>query len=223
MNGISSSWKRVKRGVPQGSILWPLLLIIYINDLPNVCKDVEILFADDTNIEAIGYSINDVVSDLKNINDWLTENMLVLNLEKTIQLNIKTDNLNPRFELNNQYTKVDNTFKYLGVRLDSKLIFKTHISHVVKKLSKQCGIISKLRHYVPRSKLLNYYNTNVNSRFQYGRLVYRCCGYSSLFLIFELQKKIWKILHFQKKRDGCNDLFINNTQYNTLCLRIAFI
>ena len=86
------------------SILGPLLFIIYINDLPNVCKDVEIiLFEDDTKIEAIGCSINGVASDLWNINDWLTENMLVLNLEKIIQLNIKTDNLNSRFDLNNQY------------------------------------------------------------------------------------------------------------------------
>ena len=92
---------------PRAQILAPLLFIIYINDLPNVCKDVEIiLFADDTNVEAIGCSINDVASDLKNINDWLTENMLVLNLEKTIQLSIKTDSLNPRFDLNNQYVKV---------------------------------------------------------------------------------------------------------------------
>ena len=84
LNGISSSWKSVKCRVPQGSILGPQLFIIYINDLPNVCKDVEIiLFADDTNIEATDCSINERASDLKNINDWLTENMLVLNLEKT--------------------------------------------------------------------------------------------------------------------------------------------
>ena len=87
LKGISSSWKRVKCGVPQGSILGPLLFIVYRNHLPNFCKDVEIiLFADETNIDAIGCSINDVASDLKNINDWLTENMLVLKLEKTITL-----------------------------------------------------------------------------------------------------------------------------------------
>ena len=162
-------------------------------------------------MEAIGCSINDAASDLKNINDWLTENMLVLNHEKTIQLNVKTDNSNPRFDLNNQYIKVDNTCKYLGVRLDSKLTFKTHISHIAKKVSKQCGIVLKLKLYVPRSKLLNYYNTYVNSIIQYGILIYGCWSYSSLFPIFRLQKKVLKIIHFRRKRYGCNDLFINNT------------
>ena len=77
-NGLSSSWKRVKCGVLQGSILGTLLLIIYLNDLSNVCKNNEnILLADETNIEAIGCSINDVASDLKNVIDLLTENMLV--------------------------------------------------------------------------------------------------------------------------------------------------
>ena len=183
----------------QDSILGPLLFPI-------------ILFADDNNIEAIGCSINDVASDLKNIKDWLTKNMLVLNLEKTIQMNIKTDNLNPRFDLNNQYVKVDKTCKYLGVRLHSKLTFNTHISHVVKKLSRQCGIISKFRHYVPRSKLqykLLQYKFKFN-KFCLRILVYGCCSYSSLYPIFRLQKKL-KIIHFRKKQDSCNDLFINNT------------
>ena len=77
-NGLSSSWKGVKCGVLQSSILGTLLLIIYLNDLSNVCKNNEnILLADETNIEAIGCSINDVASDLKNVIDLLTENMLV--------------------------------------------------------------------------------------------------------------------------------------------------
>ena len=146
--------------------------------------------------------------------------MLVLNLEKTIQLNIKTDNLNPRFDLDNQYKKVDNTCKHLGVRLDWKLTFKTHISHVVKKLSKQCWIISKLRHYVSRSKLLNYYNTNVNSIIQYGILVYGCCSYSSLFPIFFITKENFE--NTLPKKAGRLQWPVYK-QYNTLCLRISFI
>ena len=72
------------------------------------CKDVEIiLFADDTNIEETGCSINNLASDLKYITDLFTGNMLVLNLDKIIQLNLKTDNLDPRFDLNNQYVKID--------------------------------------------------------------------------------------------------------------------
>ena len=140
---------------------------------------------------------------------------------KTTQLNIKTDILNSRFDLNNQKGKVDNICKYLGVRLDSKLTFKTHISDVVKKLSKQCEIISNLRHYASRSNLLNYYNTNVNSIIQYGILVYGCCSYSSLLPIFRLQKKILNVIHFRKKTGELQWTVYN--QYNTLRLRIAFI
>ena len=124
------------------------------------------MLAGDTNVEATGCSIKDVESDPKNINDWLTENKLALILEKTIQLNIKTLKINPRFDLNNQNVKVDNTYKYLGIRLDSKLIFKTHISHV-KYLASS---VELLKYYVPRSKLLNFYKTYVNSIIRYGIL-----------------------------------------------------
>ena len=88
INGASSDWCEIKNGVHQGSILGPLLFLIYINDPPLVCKNVEILiFADDTNIEAVGCSVENIKSDLDRIIFWLASNKLVLNLSKTVQLN----------------------------------------------------------------------------------------------------------------------------------------
>ena len=74
VNGVCSEWKKITCEVPRGSILGPLLFLIYINDLPNVCESVRLLlFADDTNIEAIGCSPGTVKSDLKRVNDWLVK------------------------------------------------------------------------------------------------------------------------------------------------------
>ena len=93
VNGACSSWNSIVCGVPQGSILGPLLFLIYINDLPTVCKSLDvILFADDTNLTAINKDNNSVQEDLQNINNWLIANKLILNMEKSVQMNIGNKN-----------------------------------------------------------------------------------------------------------------------------------
>ena len=89
LNGVMSSWEELKCGVPQGSILGPLLFTIYINDLPLVCKKLDvILFADDTNLTSVGMQVNEVEQELKNITKWLKSIKLVLNLDKTVQMGV---------------------------------------------------------------------------------------------------------------------------------------
>ena len=139
INGKGSNWCKVECGVPQGSILGPLLFIIYINDLPNCCKHTEIhLFADDTNISSLGPHRSKIDSDLSDIGSWLVANKLSPNLEKTVQLNLCTSASNKSFSLNNCPISIKLICKYLGVRLDSKLSFVSHVEYVKKRLGKQC-------------------------------------------------------------------------------------
>ena len=85
VNNKSSEWLPLKFGIPQGSILGPLLFIIYLNDLPKVCSNVDILlFADDTNIAAIGCSNAEISMDLIKIEKWLIASKLLLNSSKLI-------------------------------------------------------------------------------------------------------------------------------------------
>ena len=216
LNNVSSGWEEIVCGVPQGSILGPLLFIIYVNDMPLVCRHLEaILFVDDTNISAIGLHCVDIEEDIKKVNDWLNCNKVVVNVSKTIQMNIRTNkkrsDSEQRFSLNSAFIENKPVCKYLGVTIDSKLSFRSHIQSVREKLSKQSGLVSKLRHFVPRAQLIDYYKTCINPIIQYGVLVYACCSYTSLLPIFTLQKKILKFIYFRRKSDTCEDIFVNHS------------
>ena len=88
-------------------------------------------------------------------------------------------------------------FKYLGILVDSKLSFVSHTEEVKRKLSKQCGVIAKLRHFVLWKLLKHYYEANIRPIVQYGILVYACCSYSALLPMFLLKKM--EFIFFKKK------------------------
>ena len=144
-----SDWRKIECGVPQGSILGPLLFLVYINDLPIACMKCQaFLFADDTCLLGRNCTIEELQADLLAVSDWLQNNKLTLNIKKMCQLNLTFGKSasSPNFHLINENLNVLNSCKYLGVFLDNKLSFKPHIESVLERLGRQCGIVSKLRH-----------------------------------------------------------------------------
>ena len=210
IDGIRSQTMPLTCGVPQGSILGPLLFLIYINDLPKVCQSTDVcLFADDTSISRLECSLSDFNNDLEAVHHWLNYNKLSLNIEKTVQVNVtkrsaSTDSL----LLDGIAIKVETSCKYLGVYVDNKLSFLTHINYFRERLRKQCSVIYRLRHNVPRSFLIRHYTANIKSIIQYGILVYGCTSFSNLSPIFSLQKKIFRLMFFRKNLDSIQDVFL---------------
>ena len=151
---------RLTCGVPQGSVLDPLLFLIYINDLPRSSKKLTFyLFADDTNIY---YESNNpdllqktVNKELKKVKIWLDVNKMSLNVDKTNFIIFKS----PRHPLTEAVSiKIGNlpirkTFyvKFLGVLLDENLSWKYHLTELSKKLARTCGMFFKVRHLLPGS------------------------------------------------------------------------
>ena len=214
VNGKNSGFKQIFYGVPQGSVLGPHLFIIYINDLPNALIHSEsTLFADDTCLLFSSSSLKKIERclniDLKRLFKWLCANKISLNVSKTEVLlfrNVhKTINHNIGLKLNGKILNLSDTVKYLGVYLDSLLSWKTHLDILATKLRKANGLISKLRHFAPRSIVLNFYNSFFDSHLRYACQVWAQNLKSPR--IFNLQKQAIRLITFSNFNAHSSPIF----------------
>ena len=216
VNGKSSGFKHILHGVPQGSVLGPLLFIMYINDLPNALIFSEsTLFADDTCLLYSNSSLKSIERhlniDLKRLFKWLCANKISLNVSKTEVLlfrNIhKSINHNVGLKLNGKILNFSDSVKYLGVYLDSHLSWKTHFEMLSKKLGKTNGLISKLRHFAPRSILLSFYNSFFDSHLRYACQIWAQSSISPRIL--KLQKQAMRLITFSKFNSHTSPIFLH--------------
>jgi hypothetical protein len=204
----------IKHGVPQGSVLGPLLFLVYINDITESSKILQFyLFADDTTIfysdktnpetEAL------LNTELSKVSDWLAANKLSLNVGKSNFLHFHHGNTKHLINI-----KIDNTpveekesTKYLGVILDNKLSWKAHIQITKTKLSKVIGMIAKTRYFVTNTVLLNLYYSFFQSHINYNLLNWSSAKTTHLHPIALSLKKVIRIMTFKNQYEHTQPLF----------------
>ena len=176
INGENSVSSVITCGVPQGSILGPLLFLLYINDMYHSVKKSTIYhFADDTNLLLSCKSLKELRKfmnkDLKLLHVWLCANRLSLNTGKTEFLVFRPPRSNDEritLSLNRKTLFESSKIKYLGLLLDGKIDWKAHVTELIKKLSRSIGIISKIKPFCTIDVLRSLYFSLFNSHLSYG-------------------------------------------------------
>ena len=212
-----STYQSIKFGVPQGSILGPLLFLLFINDLPN-CSDLIFfcLFADDSNLFLNAPDFRSLQILLKNelpkVSNWILINKLSLNLSKTHYLLFHRVRQTQALEVTlcNKRIPIERSSKMLGVFIDDKLSWKDHLSHVTKKLSSAIGIINKLKQSLNFEAKKSVYYSLVYPYLQYCNLVWGNAAQTNLRPIHLKQKKVIRIINNADYIEPTNNLFKNN-------------
>ena len=196
---IESSILLVLCGVPQGSVLGPLLFIIYINDIVTCSELSTLLFADDAVLTASHDSLKHLQrkfnTEIQKMHRWFIANKLTLNLKKTKFMLFSTKRKKKakenkfRININKYCIKQVSEMKYLGVILDNKLNWHNHIQYLCTKLAKAAGIIYKIRNQAPQSVLKLLYHSLVGTYLRYGIISWGSAKTTALSKLRSLQNK----------------------------------
>ena len=216
IDGQLSDELKITHGVPQGSVLGPLLFLLYINDIPLSSNILNFrLFADDTSLL---YSHNNlsilesiVNTELIKVSNWLIANKLTLNTSKSNFLIIhprqKRVSHKITISIDNKCLKEVQYAKYLGVLIDKHLSWTPHIQQIKLKISKNLGILAKMRYCVSKQVLKNLYNAFVMPYISYGLINWGAASKTSLNPLKVKLKQAVRLMTFSERSHHSKPLF----------------
>lgn len=216
MDGCVSTSEFVYSGVPQGSILGPLLFLVFINDIVKCSKLFKfVLYADDSTLlysfdrDMIDSVVPVLNSELMHLSDWLTCNKLSMNIDKT-----KYTIFSYRGEvelgdvrINGGVVDYSRSVKFLGIMIDNNLNFSDHCKYICNKVSKSIGVLNKINYFLPKCVLRSLYYTLIHPFFLYGLEIFYNTSIGNQNMLFKCQKRAMRAINCVPYLTPSHDLF----------------
>ena len=232
VNKINSELASVNMGVPQGTVLGPILYLIYTNDLDTVCdKAFTISYADDTSFGCHAKTADELQLkmnvSLSQISTWFKTNRLIINASKSSYIVIGTNQAvanisNLNILLNNQpLTRCSNT-KLLGVYVDEQLNFQKHIQYLNNKISSKIGILHRLRKFLPPHILNIIYLTSIQTLLDYCITLWGPVSKSNINCLQRLQNRCARAVTGNFNRDSSVTYLVKSLDWMNMNQRLEY-
>lgn len=207
VNGKTSSWEKVISGIPQGTVLGPLLFVIFINDLPEDIESLIFLFADDSKIwrNILGAHDRETLQkDLHKMKAWSEKWMLEFHPDKLKHLHIsrqsEEDIHSHTYYVGGDAAKEVKSEKDLGIHMDSKINFEGHMDIKTKKANSMIGMIKRTFQFLTIDMFNVLYKAMVRNGFEYGQAVWSPYLMKDIEKIEGVQRRATKIIHSLKDK-----------------------
>ena len=201
LNGAKSAWADVTSGIPQGSVLGPILFIVYINDLPNVVSSLVMMFADDTKVFSPIYQEEDcqkLQEDLNHLCDWSTKWLLQFNVSKCGMIHYGKGDAGHTYTMRDgdstRDLRVIEEEKDLGVLFDSSLTFSKHIGTIANKATKIVGVIRRSFDYMDEQMFKTLYKSMVRPHLEYANTIWSPFLKRDIEKLEKVQRRATKIV-----------------------------
>ena len=206
INNCKSDFRQISYGVPQGSILGPLLFLLFINDLPLHTNSVFTdLYADDTTLYDIQDSMeqieNNLQTALNSLEIWCKNNGMILNSAKTKVMFVTTNQKRQRLQRQNLDLNFENESlgmvsndKILGVFVDNNLTWTNHIKHLTKKMTSSIWLLSKIKKFLSQDHRIQFYKSYIQPHLDFCNIVWGSSSECNKLKILRLQKRACKVI-----------------------------